>query len=202
MWNKAEKYLLQNKVISPLIKRYGPCKITPRLKKFYFEDLIDAITGQQLSGKAAATIYGRVKEKCGGKVTPENILKLSTEELRSCGLSYAKCSYVKDLAERVKDGRLEVNKLDTLTSEKVTEELVAVKGIGRWTADMFLMFTLGKEDVFPELDLGIKNGVKKLTGKDLKPKELASFGEQFTPYRTVAAWYIWAALDNREVTES
>lgn len=197
MWEEAENYLSKNKIISPLIKKYGHCKITPREKKFYFEDLVDAITGQQLSGKAAATIYTRVKEKCGGKVVPEALLKLSVEELRSCGLSYAKCSYVQDLAQRVKDGRLEVSKLDKLSNEKISEELVAVKGIGQWTADMFLMFTLGKEDVFPSLDLGIKNGVKKLTGKDLKPKELTLFGEQFAPYRTVAAWYIWAALDNR-----
>ncbi len=197
MWEAAESHLSKNKIIAPLIKKYGPCKIAPRPKKLYFEDLVDAITGQQLSGKAAATIYGRVKDKCGGKVIPEKLLKLSVEELRSCGLSYAKCSYVHDLATRVKDGGLEVNKLDKLPNEKISEELTAVKGIGQWTADMFLMFTLGKEDVFPSLDLGIKNGVKKLTGKDLKPKELTLFGEQFMPFRTVAAWYIWAALDNR-----
>lgn len=196
MWEAAEKYLIKNKKIAPLIKKYGHCKIKPRSKKFYFEDLVDSITGQQLSGKAAATIYGRVKAKCG-QVTPDNLLKLSVEELRSCGLSYAKCSYVLDLAQRVKDGRLEVGKLNKLDQQKVVDELVAVKGIGRWTAEMFLMFTLGKEDVFPDLDLGIKNGVKKLTGKELSPKELAIFGEQFAPYRTVAAWYIWANLDNR-----
>lgn len=197
MWEAAEAHLSKNKIIVPLIKKYGRCKIKPRAKKLYFEDLVDAITGQQLSGKAAATIYGRVKEKCGGKVVPEALLGLSIEDLRSCGLSYAKCSYVKDLAERVKDGRLEVSKLNKLDNEKVSEELIAVKGIGQWTADMFLMFTLGKQDIFPSLDLGIKNGVKKLTGKDLKPKELVVFGEQFAPYRTIAAWYIWAALDNR-----
>lgn len=197
MWQKAEKYLAENKLIAPLIEKYGPCKIRPRARKFYFEDLVDSITGQQLSGKAAATIYDRVEKKCGGSVTPEALLKLSVEQLRGCGLSYAKSSYVLDLAERVKDGRLEISKLDKLGTDKIVEELVAVKGIGRWTAEMFLMFTLGRQDIFPDLDLGIKNGVKKLTNKEMKPKELAIFGEQFAPYRTVAAWYIWANLDNR-----
>lgn len=197
MWEASEKFLSKNKIISPLIKKYGPCKIRPRKKIDYFEDLVDAITGQQLSGKAAATIFGRVKEKSGGKLTPESLLKLSKEELRSCGLSYAKCSYVTDLAERVKEGKLKVKKLNDLPDSEVAAELIAVKGIGRWTADMFLMFALGRNDIFPIDDLGIKNGVKKLTGQDLAPKELSEFGLQFSPHRTVAAWYIWAALDNR-----
>lgn len=197
MWSEAEKFLSKNKIIAPLIKKHGPCKINPRPKKNYFEDLVDAITGQQLSGKAATTIFNRVKEKCGGKITPEKLVKLKIEELRSCGLSYAKCSYVKDLASRVLKKDLKVNILDKLSDEEISRELVAVKGIGQWTADMFLMFTLGRPDIFPALDLGIKNGVKKLTHKESKPKELAEFGKQFAPYRTVASWYIWASLDNK-----
>jgi len=197
MWSQAEKFLSKNKIIGPLVKKHGPCKIKPRPKKTYFEDLVDAITGQQLSGKAATTIFNRVKDKCGGKITPEKLIKLKTEELRSCGLSYAKCSYVKDLADRVQNKKLKVNILEKLSDEEISKELVAVKGIGQWTADMFLMFTLGRADIFPALDLGIKNGVKKLTKKDLKPKELLEFGTQFAPYRTVAAWYIWASLDNK-----
>ena len=195
MWAKAEEFLSKDKLIGPLIKKYGPCKIKPRDKKLYFEDLVDSITGQQLSGKAAATIFGRLKTEVGS-LTPENILEAKDENLRKCGLSWAKVKYVKDLALRVKDGRLKVGILDKLSDEEISKELVAVKGIGQWTADMFLMFTLARADIFPSLDLGIKNGVKKLTGKELKPKELFEFGKRFAPYRTVAAWYIWASLDN------
>jgi DNA-3-methyladenine glycosylase II len=197
MWDKAEKVLQKDKFVGPLIKKYDHCTINPRPKSKYFEDLVDAITGQQLSGKAATTIFNRVKEKCGRKLAPEKLLGLSVEQLRSCGLSYAKCAYVHDLAQRVKNGRLKVKVLDKLSDEEISKELVAVKGIGQWTADMFLMFTLARPDVFPSLDLGIKNGVKKLTGKDLKPKELAEFGLQFVPYRSVASWYIWQNLDNQ-----
>ena len=98
---QAERFLLKDKIIGPLVKKYGPCTIVPGKKKDYFIDLVDSITSQQLSGKAAKTIFERVKEKCGGKITPEKLRDLKTEELRNCGLSYAKCSYVKDLAEKV-----------------------------------------------------------------------------------------------------
>ncbi|MEK7497456.1 MAG: DNA-3-methyladenine glycosylase [Patescibacteria group bacterium] len=195
MWEEAEKNLSKNKIIAPLIKKYGPCKIKARPKKNYFVDLVDAITGQQLSGKAAATIFGRVKKEVGS-LTPENILETKDERLRACGLSWAKVKYVKDLSARIMNNELRIKYLKKLSDEEVIKELVAVKGIGPWTADMFLMFTLGRPDIFPVLDLGIKNGVKKLTKKALKPKEIAEFGKQFAPYRTVASWYIWAALDN------
>src|SRR3989344_8556471 len=101
MWEKSENTLAKDKYIGPLIKKYGPCKIKPSRKKDYFVDLVDAITSQQLSGKAAKTIFERVQEKCGRKITPGKLKNLKTEELRTCGLSYAKCSYVKDLAEKV-----------------------------------------------------------------------------------------------------
>ncbi|OGM55916.1 hypothetical protein A3E15_00130 [Candidatus Woesebacteria bacterium RIFCSPHIGHO2_12_FULL_42_9] len=131
MWKKAEKALLKDKYLGVLIKKYGSCKIKPRAKEHYFEDLVDAITGQQLSGKAAKTIFERVKAKCGGKITPDKLKGFTTEELRKCGLSYAKCSYVKDLASRVLSKELKVTKLDKLPDEEVMKELIAVKGIGR-----------------------------------------------------------------------
>lgn len=197
MWKTAEKFLLKDKAIGPLVKKYGHCTIVPGKRKDYFVDLIDSITSQQLSGKAAKTIFERVKERCGGKITPEKIKKLKTEELRKCGLSYAKCSYIKDLAEKVLDKKLLVKKLDKLPDEEVEKELVAVKGIGKWTAEMFLMFTLARADVFPADDLGIRNGMKKLLKKQLKPLKIAEYAIRWKPYRTVAAWYIWKALDNR-----
>ena len=196
MWDKAEKFLSKDKYIGPLIKKYGPCKITPRKNVDYFEDLVESIVSQQLSGKAAATIYGRVKTGLG-EVTPKNILKTKDEIFRGYGLSRQKTSYIKDLALKTKSGELEINKLDKLPDEKIKEELIAVKGIGNWTAEMFLMFTLGREDIFPAGDLGINNSMKLMLKKDLKQDKLMEFSIRWKPYRTVASWYIWANLDNR-----
>ena len=196
MWNEAEKFLLKDKYIGQLIKKYGPCKIRPGKKKDYFTDLVDAITSQQLSGKAATTIFNRVKEKCGGKITSEKLKNLRTEELRRCGLSYAKCSYVKDLAERVIAKKVLVKKLDGLADGQVMEELVAVKGIGRWTAEMFLMFSLARPDIFPVDDLGIQKGIEKLLKRKLNARKIGTFAERWKPWRTPAAWYLWKILDN------
>lgn len=196
MWDEAERVLLKDKYIGPLIKKYGPCKIKPSRKKDYFIDLVDAITSQQLSGKAATTIFNRVKEKCGGDVTAEKLMKLNKEELRKCGLSYAKCSYVKDLAQKVISNKLKVTRLDKLSDEEAMKELIAVKGIGRWTAEMFLMFSLARPDVFPVDDLGINKGIEKLLGKALEVDKLAKFAERWKPYRSVASWYVWKILDN------
>src|SRR3990172_7003652 len=185
MWGKAEIFLLKDNVIGPLVKKYGHCKIVPGKKKDYFVDLVDSITSQQLSGKAAKTIFERVKEKCGGKITPEKLKKIKTEELRKCGLSYAKCSYVKDLADKVLTKKLQVNKLEKLPDEEVEKELTAVKGIGKWTAEMFLMFSLARPDIFPADDLGIKKAIERIYGlKDLSTKKLDLFSLRWKPYRT------------------
>jgi len=196
MWEKAEKHLSKDKYIGPLIKKYGHCKISPSKKKDYFNDLVDAITSQQLSGKAASTIFNRVKEKCGGNITPEKLKESETEELRKCGLSYAKCSYVKNLTENVINSELKVKILDKLSDEEVMKELVVVKGIGAWTAEMFLMFSLARQDIFPVDDLGIQKGIKLLLKRNLSPQKLAQFAIRWKPYRTPAAWYIWKILDN------
>ena len=196
MWNEAEKYLSKDKRLKVLIKKYGPCIIKPLKKSEYFSDLVDAICSQQLSGKAAKTIFGRVRAGVGGKITPEAILKTKDEKLRSFGLSWAKVSYVKDLAKHVLAKELILNRLSTLSDEEVVAQLIAVKGIGRWTAEMFLMFSLARADIFPIDDLGIKKGSEKLTGKRLMGPALARFGETFKPHRTVASWYIWRSLEN------
>jgi len=195
-WKESEKFLKKDKYIGPLIKKYGSCEIKKQIKSKYFEQLVREIAGQQLSGKAASTIFGRVKDKLGGKVTSERILKLRKTQLRACGLSNAKASYIKDLARHVKKGELEIDRLDDLTDEKVTEELVAVKGIGPWTADMFLMFTLARPDIFPTGDLGIQKGMKKLLKRSISNEKIAKFASRWKPHRTVASWYIWKALDN------
>ncbi|HEX6976906.1 MAG TPA: DNA-3-methyladenine glycosylase [Patescibacteria group bacterium] len=196
MWSAAEEFLLKDKYLRSLVTKWGACSIKAGIKKNYFIDLVSSICSQQLSGKAASTIFGRV-EKLLGQITPENILKREDQELRDCGLSWAKIKYIKDLATKVKDGEVKINKLDKLTDEEVLTELVSVKGIGKWTAQMFLMFTLARPDIFPVDDLGIRNGFKKIIGKELKGEELAKFSERWKPYRTVASWYIWRSLENR-----
>ena len=197
LWEEAEKFLSKDKYIGPLIKKYGPCSIRKRPKEEYFIDLVESIVSQQLSVKAASTIFERLSTRFKGKITPESVLRVRNETLRACGLSNAKVEYTKDLARRVKEKVLEIEKLDKLSEEEVKRELIAVKGIGNWTAEMFLMFTLAKKDIFPVDDLGIRNGMEKLIGKELDTDGMAKFVERWAPYRTVASWYVWAILDNK-----
>lgn len=195
MWEKARKALQKDKYIAPLVKKYGKCRIKKEKKSRYFVDLVDAICGQQLSVKAAATIFARVKNGLG-EITPDTILKTKDEKFRKWGLSRAKTLYVKDLASKVKEKELEIDKLDHLSDEKVREELMRVKGIGVWTADMFLMFTLAREDIFPVEDLGIRTGLKRLVKREIAKEKMANFAKRWAPYRTFASWYIWKSLDN------
>ncbi len=187
MWQEAESKLQKDKFIGPLVKKWGSCTINPIKKSMYFQDLVDAICSQQLSGKAAKTIFGRVKSLFV-KINPENILSKTDQELRDCGLSWQKVSYVKDLAEKVKSSKLKIKNLNNLTDNEVINELVAVKGIGRWTAEMFLMFSLARPDILPKDDLGINKALK-----NLKVKEKDT--EKWKPYRTVASWYLWRSLE-------
>lgn len=197
MWNEAEKFLSSDKYISSLVQKWGSCTIKPINKSKYFEDLVDAICSQQLSGKAAKTIFGRVK-KLLVKITPKNILSKNDQELRDCGLSWAKVKYVKDLAIHVNTKSIDLSNLDNISDEEVIDKLIKVKGIGRWTAEMFLMFSLGRPNVFPVDDLGIKKGFEKITGKKWDKVKSAKFAERnWSPYKTVASWYLWRSLENR-----
>ena len=195
MWEEAEKFLAKDKYLRPLVKKHGPCKIRPSKKKDYFLDLVDAIVSQQLSGKAAATIFGRVKEGLG-KVIPAKILSTPDAKFRDWGLSRQKTSYLKDLAKKVKEGDLKIEKLDKLPDEEVMEELIAVKGIGLWTAEMFLMFSLARPDIFPVDDLGIQKGITRLLGMRISSQKIGKFAECWKPYQTVASWYVWKVVDN------
>ena len=188
--------MVKDKYVGPLVKKYGKCTLRPRKKSEYFEDLVDAIVQQQLSLTAAGTIFGRIKKVLGGKVVPERILRKRDETLRACGLSYSKIKYLKDLSSRVKSGKLKLHKMDKLSDEEVMEELIEVKGIGRWTAEMFLMFSLARPDIFPVDDVGLQNAFKKLVKKNMKPDKMEKLAERWKPYRTVAAWYIWRSLEN------
>jgi DNA-3-methyladenine glycosylase II len=197
MWDNAEKYLRKDKYIAPLIQKWGHCTIKPIKRSIYFEDLVDAICSQQLSGSAATTIFNRVKEKVG-VLSADSILNAGIEDLRACGLSYAKIKYVKDLSKHVVSKKLNISKLDSYPNEEVIRQLCEVKGIGRWTAEMFLMFSLARADVFPVDDLGIKKGFEKVTGKTWDKIKSAKYAEKhWKPYRTFASWYLWRSLENR-----
>ena len=198
MWREAEKFLLKDKHIAPLVKKWGHCTISPKLHTDYFKGLVGDIIGQQLSGRVADVIEGRLKAKIKGTLTPEKILKLDENELRNCGMAWSKVRGIKDLSLRIMNNELRMTDLDTLSDEEVRKQLIQVKGIGPWTADMFLMFKLGRPDIFPVEDLGIKNGFEKVTGKKFDKLKSAKFAEKFwAPYRTVASWYLWRSLENR-----
>ncbi|OGM30792.1 hypothetical protein A2630_00360 [Candidatus Woesebacteria bacterium RIFCSPHIGHO2_01_FULL_44_10] len=196
VWKEAERFLRRDKYLGPLVKKYGHCDIGKRKEGDYFASLVREIISQQLSGASATAIRNRLIGRLGGKVTPQEVLQLTIEDLRNCGLSYAKAAYVQDLAERTLDGRLKTKILDKLPDEEVERELVAVKGIGKWTAEMFLMFTLARPDIFPADDLGIRNAMQKLTGKDMTAEKMVKFATRWTSWRTVASWYLWQSLEN------
>jgi DNA-3-methyladenine glycosylase II len=162
--------------------------------------LLRSIVGQQLSTKAARTIYGRMLELFDGHApTPKQLLAAEPDAIRAAGLSRPKISYLRDLAQHVEDGELELDRLDDLPDEEVIEQLTAVKGIGEWSAHMFLMFHLGRPDVLPVGDQGIRNAVKAQYGLRKPPdaKRLEKLARPWRPYRTLACLYLWSSLDNK-----
>jgi DNA-3-methyladenine glycosylase II len=161
--------------------------------------LLRSIVGQQLSTKAASTIYGRMLELFGGHApTPKQLLKADPDKIRAAGLSRPKIAYLRDLAQHVEDGSLELERLPELPDEEVAAQLTAIKGLGQWTADMFLMFHLGRPDVLPVGDQGIRRAVKVeyRLRKFPDPKRLEKLARPWRPYRTLACLYLWSSLDN------
>ena len=183
-----------------LIDEHGPLSIEDILARQPSEPyaaLLRAIVGQQLSTRSAEAIFGRLVAKFDGRgPTPRELIEMDPEELRSVGLSHAKVAYLRDLAERVEDGELQLDLLKQLTDEEVSSQLTAVKGVGQWTTDMFLMFNLGRPDVFPVGDLGIRNAMKRLYDLPEKPTpaDYARIAEPWRPHRSLASLYLWTAL--------
>jgi DNA-3-methyladenine glycosylase II len=163
-----------------------------------FPALVRTITAQQISTKAAATIHGRLVAQMPKGVSPDALLALTDAQFRQAGLSRQKISYLRDLASKVKSGVLPVASLHELDDEAVIEAIVKVKGLGRWSAEMFLMFRLRRPDVLPVSDLGIVTAIQRLYGLRKKPKaaRIVKIGEAWRPYRTVACWYLWRSLEN------
>jgi DNA-3-methyladenine glycosylase II len=186
-------------VLARVIEQVGPCRITLRTEGTHFQALTRAIVFQQLSGKAAGTIYSRFNALyAGSSPHPEAVLETTDEQLRAVGLSRQKIGYMRDLSTKVTTGDLPLDAVEHMTDDDLIAHLVQVKGIGRWTAQMFLMFRLGRPDVLPELDLGIQNAIRKAyrMRKRPTPKQVKRVGAKWSPHSSVASWYLWRSLEN------
>ncbi len=163
----------------------------------HFAALARAVCFQQLAGRAASAIHSRFVDLVGGRPTPEAVLAVSEDDLRGAGLSGAKAASIRDLAEKSIDGTVRLSRVSRLGDEAVVEELTRVRGIGEWTAQMFLMFQLGRLDVWPAGDLGVRNGWTRLYGLGETPsaRDLVPLGDPHRPYRSLVAWYCWRAVD-------
>lgn len=182
-------------ILCDIIERVGSYRIEYGLPEFH--SLAEAIVYQQLNGKAAATIFKRFAALAGEPLTPEGILKLSDAQLRSVGLSKQKSAYIKDLATKTSAGLLDFSKLHAMADADVIQHLTQVKGVGVWTAQMFLMFMLKRPDVLPTGDYGVQAAMKKHYRKRKlpKPKDMEKIAKAWAPYRSVACWYLWRSLD-------
>jgi DNA-3-methyladenine glycosylase II len=182
-------------VLGGIIERVGDYRI--EFREPGFETLVKSIVYQQLSGRVASVIFARLVEAAGGRLTPETILKLRPARMRAKGLSAQKTAYIRDLARHTRDGRVIFEELDGLADGEVIEHLTQVKGIGVWTAHMFLIFALRRPNVLPTGDLGIRSAIRKAYGlSDLpKPAEIETIAERWHPYCSVASWYLWRSLD-------
>jgi DNA-3-methyladenine glycosylase II len=186
-------------VLARVIDAVGPCRIQLRTEGTHFQALTRSIIYQQLSGKAAGTILARFNALFPlNAPTPELVLTMRDEQLRAVGLSRQKIGYIRDLSSKVSSEELPLDAVETMADDDLIAHLVQVKGIGRWTAQMFLMFRLGRRDVLPELDLGIQNAVRRAyrMRKRPTPKRLKKLGAKWSPHSSVAAWYLWRSLEN------
>jgi DNA-3-methyladenine glycosylase II len=186
-------------ILGALIDAVGPCRLKRRRDRF--DALVRSIISQQISTAAARTIRARLEERIGIP-RPETILALTAEDLRLCGISPQKTKYLHDLAEHVSSGRLPLQRLGRLSDDEVIERLIAVKGIGRWTGQMFLMFSLGRPDILPHDDLGIRAAMRRLYDLPEMPKreQMDEIAVPWRPFATVACWYLWRSLEMKPPT--
>ncbi len=199
---RARRLLMRrDPVMRRLIERVGPCGLAESQKADPFEALVQAIVWQQLSWKAALAIYGKFLAVFGDErcPTPAELLAVPESALRAAGLSRMKAAYLRDLAAKVLDGTVRLDGLDRLSDEEVIETLTRVKGIGRWSAEMFLIFKLHRPDVLPVDDLGIAKAIQRAYRLRAlpSPARMLAIGERWRPYRSVASWYLWESLDTR-----
>jgi DNA-3-methyladenine glycosylase II len=196
-WYAAEQHLSgAAPELASLIASYGPCSLRP--DDNHFSLLCDSIVSQQLANKAAAAIFGRFSAHYAGQPSPEKVLATSQETLRELGLSNQKTTYILDLAAKVTSGELTLNQFEGLADEEIITQLVKVKGIGVWTAQMFLIFALSRPDVLPVDDFGVRKAFMRIYSLPAMPvkAEMESIATPWRPWRTVASWYLWRSLDN------
>jgi DNA-3-methyladenine glycosylase II len=194
-WESAKKHLARSDpVLKKLIKAYPNMAIASRGDEF--QTLARAIVGQQISTKAAASIWNRF-EACSGAVTPKKVAALAPEAMRACGLSGAKVRYIHDLAAHFASGAIRPRRWPAMDDEAIIEDLVRVKGIGRWSAQMFLMFHLMRPDLLPVDDLGLRRAMERQfnRGRALTKEKMRRIGSRWAPYRSVATWYLWRSLE-------
>lgn len=195
-WPEATERLRSDPAFGPLIEQVGPVRLRPS-RGNAFQSLAAAIVYQQLAGAAALTIHGRFVTAVGGEVTPAAVLATPEEVLRGAGLSGAKLNAIRDLAGKSQSGEVALDGLEGMPDQDVIAHLTRVKGIGPWTAEMFLLFDLQRPDIWPTGDLGVRNGLGRILGWTAAPKpaEMALIGTGYRPWRSAAAWYCWRAVD-------
>ncbi|MCP9451405.1 MAG: DNA-3-methyladenine glycosylase [Nitrospira sp.] len=199
--SEAEAHLAKvDPVMGRLIRDVGPCTLRPDRRRTLFESLARAIAYQQLHAQAAESIIRRLVAQCPGQrfPRPEQILALSEESLRAAGFSRSKIAALRDLAEKTLDGTVPAKReLSRLDDEAIIERLTVVRGVGRWTVEMLLIFQLGRPDILPVTDFGVRNGVRLVYGLRIMPtpERVRRYGERWKPHRTVATWYLWQAVD-------
>ena len=197
VWPEATARLRDDPAFGPLVQKVGPVALRPS-RGTPFQAISAAIVYQQLAGKAAQTIHKRFVETVGGDVRPDSVLATSEKKLRAAGLSGNKMAAIRDLAEKVSGGIVPLDDLATLDDDGVVERLTAVRGVGRWTAEMFLLFELLRPDVWPVGDLGVRAGLGRVLGWDSQPtpRETELIGVGYRPWRSAVAWYCWRAMEN------
>ena len=195
----AIRHLKKDRKLAKVIDQIGSYNLP--ITKNPYESLVEAIITQQLSGKAADSISARFRDIYGKFPKPADVLRTSDGKLRKAGLSYMKVSYIKDLSNKVESKELRLAYMKNLTDKEVIEQLTIVKGIGRWTAEMFLIFSLGRQDVLPVGDLGLKKGIQKLYSLSELPEkeEMEKIAQKWRPYRSVATWYLWRSLNQFDI---
>lgn len=203
--------MFKDPILNDLAKKYGPHKFENRTE-FLYEELIESIIGQQLSGKAADTIYNRFldlfndnteKLKRHGKISkkfpkPKELIDTDIEKLRSAGMSYSKAQYIKNVAQAFLDGTIDIKRLEKMSDEEVIKELTKIKGVGKWTAEMILIFVMQREDVFSIGDAGLRKAIKILYKLE-KEKEILELVNTWSPNKSLACWYLWKSLDNAPI---
>ena len=196
-YTRARRLLARrDPILRELMRAHGPCRLAARQHTDPFKALTRAIVGQQLSAKAAATIFSRFEALFDTFPTPAQVVAVPDDRLRAVGLSQQKLGYLRDLCRRIVEGELPLDVLDRMDDEAVIENLMQVKGIGRWTAEMFLIFVLNRPDLLPVDDLGVRKGFQKVYGLQTEPKaeKMVKIAEKWRPWRTIGSWYMWRGM--------